>query len=98
MPEDPQRPKKKRFSLRQEFNDIFKGLQWKDLKGIGEDTLRDLKKPAEWLVLAAGIAVPGGFIAYAIYRVRHYRKGLKPANDNKNPKTPRPPENKPPQP
>lgn len=95
---NPER-KKKKLTLRQEFDRIFKSLSWLDMVGVAKETLQDLKKPTEMFTLAAGALVPGGFIVYAAYRVRHYRLGSKPVNDNKKPKNPEPPKSdKPPSP
>jgi hypothetical protein len=89
-------PKKGRRTLRERFNAAFKGVGWKDIRGIGRQTLKDLRKPGEIFALVAGAVIPGGFIAYGAYRVVKYRQSQKPANDNAEQKNPKPPENKPP--
>lgn len=94
----PKPEKKKRRSLREIFNASFKGLKWKDVKGIGKETLKDLKQPREIFAMVAGVVVPGCFFPYAIYRVVKYREGQDPANDDTEQKKPKPPESKPPAP
>lgn len=63
----------KRLSLRETFN-AFSKISWKDIKKIGKETLKDLRKPGEIFALAAGVIVPGGFIAYAAYRVIKHKQ------------------------
>jgi len=97
-PKPDNKKKKERRSLRERFNAACKGIKWKDIKGIGKETLKDLKRPKEIFALAASSFIPGGWVAYAVYRAVKYRKGQDPANDNTGQKKPKPPENKPPAP
>ena len=95
----PKPDKKERQTLREKFNAIFKGLKWKDVGGIGKETLKDMKRPKEIFAFVASSVIPGGWFAYAFYRVAKYRKGQNPSNDNTEPKNPpEPPKNKPPSP
>jgi len=94
--------KRRYASLRQEFNNTFRGLQWKDGWGVTKETVKDLRHPKEMLKLTvsavAGIVMPGGWIGYVAYRIHHYRKVQKAANDNTPPKIPAAPDPKPPTP
>lgn len=96
----PKSEKKKKDprSLKEKFNAARKGLKWKDLKGIGWETLKDLRRSKEMFALVASSFVPGGWVGYAVYRVVKYRNGQPPANDNTEQKKPKPPQKKPPSP
>lgn len=67
-------------TLRERFN-----RQARRLKQIGAiiiDTARDLRRPVELGMVAAAVFVPGGFIAYGVYRIKKYKdKRQKAAND-----------------
>ncbi|MCE9506857.1 MAG: hypothetical protein K8R48_00880 [Alphaproteobacteria bacterium] len=84
----PKPDKKKRPTLREKFNALFKGLKWKDVKGISKETLKDMRSPKEIFTFAASSVVPGGWFGYAFYRVVKYRNGQGPSNDNPGPKNP----------
>ena len=80
MTEDPKPEKKKCCSLKNIFNraaqDIkqLKNIHWKDWKGIGLATLKDLRRPSEIFMLVASVVVlPGGLLAYPLYRVVKYQ-------------------------
>lgn len=98
MQENPKEPKKKGFSLKRMFNYVFSGSNWREMHNVSKHTLSDLRQLKEIFILVAGAAIPGGFIAYAVYRIKKYRDKQKPANDNKEPPKQQPPENKPPSP
>jgi hypothetical protein len=91
--QDDDRPKKLPFMQR--LRTAFNGVSRKEMAAVFKDTLKDLKKPKEIGMIIAGGFVPGGWIAYGVYRIAKYRH-KKAANENK------PPENnqdaKPPQP
>ena len=70
--------KKCHFSLRDEFNRVFKGLSWKEARAVGLDTLKDLRKLKEIFVLAVAAVVPGGWLGYPLYRLRKYRQKHEP--------------------
>lgn len=82
-------PKKEPCFLRREFNKSFKGLHWKDAGPITKDTLVDLWSVKELFTLAASSFVPGGWLGYAVYRVRKYNLKQKPANDDQKDKPPK---------
>lgn len=98
MEDSPDKPKKKKFSLKRIFNYVFSGSNWREMKNASRQTLKDLRQLKEIFIFAAGVAIPGGLVGYAVYRIKKYRDLQKPANDNKEPPPPQPPENKPPSP
>ena len=62
---------------------LREGRLFRSMGQIGMETIRDLPRPGEIFALAAAVMVPGGFFAYAGYRIVRHEQ-LK-ARRHKNP-------------